>query len=114
MKHYCRYCIHCIAQDETEAVCEELSIMIKKTSVRDACKLFDFCEVDAFYICRSENPEAVSYTHLDVYKRQGDECIRRYGSNEGSGRLQGDFQTLDSGVGPGTGSGIFLGAAYGQ
>lgn len=30
MKHYCRYCIHCIAQDETEAVCEELNIMIKK------------------------------------------------------------------------------------
>lgn len=30
MKHYCKYCIHCIAQDETEAVCEELNIMIKK------------------------------------------------------------------------------------
>ena len=30
MKHYCRYCIHCIAQGETEAVCEELNIMIKK------------------------------------------------------------------------------------
>ena len=36
-----------------------------------------------------------------------------FGSNEGSGRLQGDFQTLDSGVGPGTGSGIFSGLLYG-
>lgn len=52
MKHYCRYCIHCIAQDETEAVCEEHNIIIKKTSVREACKEFGFCEIDAFYIAR--------------------------------------------------------------
>lgn len=38
MKHYCRYCIHCIAQGETEAVCEELNIMIKKASSLIACR----------------------------------------------------------------------------
>lgn len=72
MKHYCRYCIHCIAQDETEAVCKELNIMIKKTSVRDACKLFDFCEIDAFYICRSENPEECKYKSRIPKKKQCD------------------------------------------
>ncbi len=63
MKHYCRYCIHCIAQDETEAVCEEHNIIIKKTSVREACKEFGFCEIDAFYIARKggKNPEECKY-----------------------------------------------------
>ncbi len=72
MKHYCRYCIHCIAQDETEAVCEELNIMIKKTSVRDACQLFDFCEIDAFYICRNGNPEECKYKPRITKKKQCD------------------------------------------
>ncbi len=44
---------------------------------------------------------------------KGDECIRGNRCYEGQGWVQGDFQTLDSGLGPGTGSGIFLGAAYG-
>ena len=61
MEHYCRYCIHCIAQDETEAVCEELNIIVKKTSIRNACKSFDFCEIDAFYICRGGTPENCRY-----------------------------------------------------
>ncbi len=61
MKHYCRYCIHCIAQSEIEAVCEELNIIVKKASVRNACQLFDFCEIDAFYLCRSGDPEKCKY-----------------------------------------------------
>ncbi len=72
MKHYCRYCIHCIAQDEDEAVCEERNIMVKKTSVRDACKLFDFCEIDAFYFNRSDNPEDARYKPRTPRKKQCD------------------------------------------
>lgn len=72
MKHYCRYCIHCIAQDEDEAVCEERNIMVKKTSVRDACKLFDFCEIDAFYFNRSDNLEDAKYKPRMPRKKQCD------------------------------------------
>ena len=49
MIHYCRYCTHCIAQDENEAVCEEKNEMVKKTTIRNGCKSFDFCEIDARY-----------------------------------------------------------------
>lgn len=72
MRHYCRYCIHCIAQDETEAVCEKLNIMIKKTSVRDACKLFDFCEIDAFYFNRPGRPEDAKYKPRERKSQQCD------------------------------------------
>ena len=61
MKQYCRYCLHCIAQDEVEGVCEKTNQMVKKTSIRNACSLFDFCEIDAFYFNRSDNPEDAKY-----------------------------------------------------
>lgn len=46
--------------------------MVKKTSVRDACKLFDFCEIDAFYFNRSDNPEDARYKPRTPRKKQCD------------------------------------------
>lgn len=48
MKHYCRYCIHCIAQDETEAVCEELNIMIKKLPFGTLANCLIFAKLTLF------------------------------------------------------------------
>lgn len=68
---YCRYCIHCIAQDEKEGVCEEKNIMVKKTAVRDACGLFEFCEIDAFYCDRGTgNPEQAVYKPREKKEKQ--------------------------------------------
>lgn len=72
MIHYCRYCIHCIAQNENEGVCEETNEMVKKTAIRNACKLFDFCEIDAFYFNRSGNPEDAKYKTRIPKKKQCD------------------------------------------
>lgn len=72
MIHYCRYCTHCIAQDENEAVCEEKNEMVKKTTIRNGCKSFDFCEIDAFYFDRSDNPEDARYHPREPKKKQCD------------------------------------------
>ena len=72
MNHYCRYCTHCIAQDEEEGVCEETNRMVKKTSVRNGCILFVFCEIDAFYFTRSDNPEDAKYRPRIPGKKQCD------------------------------------------
>ncbi len=71
-RQYCRYCIHCIAQDETEGVCEKTNQMVKKTSIRDGCRTFDFCEIDAFYFNRSGNPEDGKYHPRVPKKKQCD------------------------------------------
>lgn len=72
MNHYCRYCSHCIAQGGDEAVCEENNEMVKKTSVRNGCKQFVFCEIDAFYFNRSDNPEDAKYHPREPKKKQCD------------------------------------------
>lgn len=72
MNHYCRYCSHCIAQDENEAVCEKNNEMVKKTTIRNGCKSFDFCEIDAFYFNRSDNPEDAKYHPRNPKKKQCD------------------------------------------
>lgn len=70
MKQYCRYCSHCIEQDEDIGVCEETNQMVKKTAVRNACKLFEFCEIDAFWADRARNPEDAKYTPRQPKKMQ--------------------------------------------
>lgn len=70
MIHYCRYCANCIAQDGEYAVCEETNEMVKKTTIRNGCKSFDFCEIDAFYINRSDNPEDAKYHPREPKKKQ--------------------------------------------
>ena len=72
MNHYCRYCTHCIAQDEEEGVCEETNQIVKKRTVRNGCVLFDFCEIDAFYFNRSGNPEDAKYRPSVPRKKQCD------------------------------------------
>ena len=71
MKHYCRYCLHCVGQDTTIGVCEKKNEVIKKTSIRNACPDFCFCEVDAFYYNRSENPEDARYKPRAKKERMG-------------------------------------------
>ncbi len=79
MKQYCRYCSHCIAQDECEGVCEETNQIVKKTSVRNACTLFAFCEIDAFYFNRSSNPEDAKYKPRIPKKKQCDGQMSLFG-----------------------------------
>lgn len=61
MKHYCRYCLHCIGQDGGVGYCEQKNETIQKTSIRDTYTDFDFCEIDAFYFDRSDNLEDAKY-----------------------------------------------------
>ena len=72
MKHYCRYCLHCVGQDTTIGVCEKKNEVIKKTSIRNACTDFCFCEIDAFYYNRSENPEDARYKPREPKKKEWD------------------------------------------
>lgn len=50
MKHYCRYCSHCVGQDGGIGWCEHRNEMVNKKSIRNACNDFDFCEIDAFIL----------------------------------------------------------------
>ncbi len=72
MKHYCRYCLHCIRQDENIGLCEKKNEMIKRTSIRNACIYFDFCETDAFYYNRTDNPEKAKYKPREVKSKECD------------------------------------------
>jgi len=70
MKQYCRYCSNCIAQDEDFAVCEVKNEMVKKTYIRNTCKYFSFCEIDAFYFNRSNNPKVAIYKPREATMKQ--------------------------------------------
>lgn len=72
MKHYCRYCSHCIGQDESIGLCEKKNETIKRTSIRNACIDFNFCETDAFYYNRSDNPEDAKYK---LREPKNKECV---------------------------------------
>lgn len=72
MKHYCRYCSHCVGQDGGIGYCEEKNIMVSKTSIRNACKEFDFCEIDTFYFDRSDNPEDAKYKPREIKSKECD------------------------------------------
>lgn len=72
MIHYCRYCSHCIGEDGNIGYCEERNEMVKKTSVRNACTKFDFCETDAFYFDRTDNPEDAKYKPREIRKKECD------------------------------------------
>ena len=61
MNKYCRYCAHCFVQDEEQAVCGKTNRMVNKRTIRNACMSFEFCEIDAFYFNRSENPMDAVY-----------------------------------------------------
>ena len=74
MKQYCRYCIHCCTGNGNW--CEA-----KKKSFSDAyfkrvnhCKLFEFCEIDAF--AKNPNP----YKPRDTYRKrtQKEEPMENY------------------------------------
>lgn len=76
MIQYCRYCSNCIAQDDTYGICESTNQVVKKTTVRQGCKLFAFCEVDAFYFNRSDNPDDARYQPRKPKKKQCDGQIK--------------------------------------
>lgn len=61
MKHYCRYCSHCVGQTDDWGICEIKNEEVSKTSIRNACTDFDFCEIDAFYYTRSDDPDNAKY-----------------------------------------------------
>ncbi len=53
-------------------MCEETNTMVKKTAIRDACNIFDFNEIDAFYFDRGTCDPAQA-----VYKpreKKGKQC----------------------------------------
>lgn len=70
MKHYCRYCSHCVGQDGGIGYCEQRNEMVNKKIVRNACNDFDFCEIDAFYFDRSDNPEDAKYKPRNMKEKQ--------------------------------------------
>lgn len=81
---YCRYCSHCIAQDEEYGVCEKSprSEMVKKTTIRNSCQDFDFCEIDAFYFNRSDNPEDAKYRPREPKAKQCEGQLALFGGEE--------------------------------
>lgn len=72
MKHYCRYCSHCVGQDGGIGYCEQRNEMVNKTSIKNACNDFDFCEIDAFYFDRSDNPEDAKYKPREPKNKEYD------------------------------------------
>lgn len=61
MKQYCRYCSNCVGVDENLGWCEKRLEEVFKTSIKNACTDFNFCEIDAFYYNRSDNPNDAKY-----------------------------------------------------
>ena len=53
---------------------------MKKTSVRNACTEFDFCETDAFYFDRTDNPEDAKYKPREIRKKECDGQISLFKS----------------------------------
>ena len=72
LKHYCKYCSHCIGQNESTGLCEKKNEMVKRTSIRNACTDFDFCETDAFYYNRTDNPEEAKYKPREAKVKECD------------------------------------------
>lgn len=70
MIQYCRYCGNCVGQTDDWGICEIKNEEVSKTSIRNACKDFDFCEIDAFYYTRSDNPDDAIYKPRDKYKQR--------------------------------------------
>lgn len=79
MKHYCRYCSHCVGVDESLGWCEEHNVEVSKTSIRNACTGFDFCEINAFYYNRSNNSEDAKYKPRVAKKKQCDGQLSLFG-----------------------------------
>ena len=79
LKHYCRYCSHCAGQDGGIGYCEQQNEMVKKTSIRNACTDFDFCEIDAFYFDRSDNPEDAKYKPREAKPKECDGQLSLFG-----------------------------------
>lgn len=61
MQQYCRYCSNCVGQTDNWGICKTRNEAVNKYSIRNACRDFDFCEVDAFYYTRSDNPDDAIY-----------------------------------------------------
>ena len=70
MNHYCRYCTHCNGYEEEHGYCDKRNETVGIKSVRNACTDFEFCEIDAFYFNRSDNPEDAVYKPRQPKKRQ--------------------------------------------
>lgn len=48
MKQYCRYCIHLYTGNGVFCDAKEINLRESTTKTANNCKLFDFCEVDAY------------------------------------------------------------------
>ena len=48
MKQYCRYCIHCHTGNGNWCDAKEREYSDSYFKIVNNCKLFDFCEIDAF------------------------------------------------------------------
>ena len=70
MNHYCRYCIYCNGYDEYYGYRNKRNEEVSIKSVKNSCKDFEFCEVDAFYYNRSDNPEDAIYKPRAPKKKQ--------------------------------------------
>jgi hypothetical protein len=79
LKHYCRYCSHCVGQDGGIGWCEHRNEMVNKKSIRNACNDFDFCEIDAFYFDRSDNPEDAKYKPREAKIKECDGQLSLFG-----------------------------------
>ena len=63
MKQYCRYCIHCCTGNGNWCEAKEKEYSTAYFKSVNNCKLFEFCEIDAF----AENPNP--YRPRDKYKK---------------------------------------------
>ena len=72
-RHYCPGCSHGIAHKIVGEVLEEMGLLEKTIMVAPVgCSglLYDYSNTDGIHALHGRAPAAVSYTHLDVYKRQ--------------------------------------------
>lgn len=53
--------------------------MVKKKSIRNACTEFDFCEIDAFYFDRSDNPDNAKYKPREIKQKECDGQLSLFG-----------------------------------
>ena len=64
-------------QKTPQIALEDIKISLKlKLAALWASFMFLYIYVDYFHLYMPGSIEAVSYTHLDVYKRQANNCIR--------------------------------------
>lgn len=64
MKQYCRYCIHCYTGNGNWCGAKKKEYSTAYFKSVNNCKLFEFCEMDAF----AENPNP--YRPREKYKKQ--------------------------------------------